>query len=767
MKTASALALLLVTATSALPQGKIRFINDSRHLVYWSPDVSQLHTSDTALAGQVYMLGQGGQALTLELWAGSSSLVLSRVATTDFGGQGASGFFPGESVTLPIPGGTPVFFQILIYDSAAGSYATASSTVGHYFGQTPVFTAVPSTTIAYNSIVNHNSPVFSTWADGNYNMDLVSPDFRGAIMLQLHPTPIWISTQPSNQVVTVGQPASLVVLAGDLPTLSYQWYINGSALAGATDNAYTVASAHPSDAGTYYVVVTNSYGSVFSSDAVLQVLPTNAPSIQVNGQLAVGTVLSANPAQVTMSGGFAGGFIFYTVDGTTPSTTSPLYSGPVVLSNSATVRAISLSGDFSQSAEAPPIMVSLVPSYDLQTSVVGGGVITITPLGSPYVSNSVVTLVATAAANWVFDHWAGDASGNQDPLRLRMNGPKTVQAIFAATAYPLTVSTPGGGAVTVDGLVVPPGSYYPTGTVVTLSAAPNSGWNFLGWQGDSTGTNNPLVLTINQTNNIQAIFGTEVTTSVVGSGSILLNPPNPVPFGVASATGIPDPGNYLRVWSGAANGTNNTTTFFVTNATPAVGALFVTVPPGTCTLNVMVNGPGTVSVDPQKPYYSLGETVTLTAVATNANASFNGWAGDTGGTANPLTLTLDTNRVVIANFGSTPSVMITPPTQTVLVGSNAVLNAIGAGLPPLSYQWLRDFAPVTGATNTAYTIYNAQPTDGGPYRVRISNPYGSATSAVATVTVVTPPSIANQPSSSTVTAGTPLQLIVGAVGTSP
>jgi hypothetical protein len=348
-----------------------------------------------------------------------------------------------------------------------------------------------------------------------------------------------------------------------------------------------------------------------------------------------------------------------------------------------------------------------------------------------------------------------------------MNGPKAVEAVFAATAFPLTVSTPGGGTATVNGQVIPSNTYYPTGTVVTLAATPNSGWSFLGWQGDATGTNNPLVLTINQTNNVQALFGTQVGVSVAGSGSILLSPPNPVPFGVASATGVAGPGYYFRVWSGAASGTNNPTAFLVTNAMPSVGALFCTVPSGSCTLNVIVNGAGTVSVDPQKLYYSLGDTVALNALAADTNSAFIGWAGDATGTANPLTLTLDTNKVVIASFGSAPSVTIMPPSQTVLVGSNAVLNAIGAGLPPLNYQWLRDFTPITSATNTSYTIYNAQPADQGAYRVIISNPYGTATSTVATITVVSPPSITLQPLSSTVAAGIRLQLIVGAAGTSP
>jgi hypothetical protein len=81
-----------------------------------------------------------------------------------------------------IPAG-PAFFAVDIYDAAAGSYLIASTTPGHLFGTSGLFTAVASGTIAYNSLVNHNSPADSTWADGTYNFDNYLPGARGAILL--------------------------------------------------------------------------------------------------------------------------------------------------------------------------------------------------------------------------------------------------------------------------------------------------------------------------------------------------------------------------------------------------------------------------------------------------------------------------------------------------------------------------------------------------------------------------------------------------------
>ena len=66
-----------------------------------------------------------------------------------------------------------------------------------------------------------------------------------------------------------------------------------------------------------------------------------------------------------------------------------------------------------------------------------------------------------------------------------------------------------------------------------------------------------------------------------------------------------------------------------------------------------------------------------------------------------------------------------------------------------------------------YTIASAQASDTGNYTVIVSNALGSATSAVATVTVVFPPSITVPPQSQDVAAGTSLSLAVLASGTAP
>ena len=541
---------------------------------------------------------------------------------------------------------------------------------------------------------------------------------------------------------------------------------NGTNIVGATNLTLNLANVQFSDSGTYSVVTTNIYGFSFSSSAILSVIPYGAPSIFVNGQVTLQTVSANAAAQITMLSGFPNGITFFTLDGSTPNYNSQIYSGPITLTNSTTIKAMSLSADFSQTAYAPAVALQIIPVYTLQTSVIGNGAITVSPTNSSYASNSVVALTATASQYWSFDHWAGDASGNQNPLSVTMNGPRNVQAVFVPTSYPLTASTPGGGSVTVNGQAIAPATYYPTGSVVTLSATASNGWSFMGWQGSAIGTNNPLNLTISQTNNIQAIFGTIVTTSPIGGGSIVLNQANLIPYGtLLTASAVANNGNYLVTWGGAASGTNTPASITVTNVTPTIGALFSALPGGKYSLIAVVNGNGSVTISPQQSYYNPGDNVTLTASTTNPGTSFYGWTGDATATNSSISVLMNASKVIQANFGALPSVTITPPALTILAGSNSLLTASASGLPPLSYQWENSLGAIADATNSTLAINNAQSTSADNYFVVVANPYGAVTSAVATVTVVFPPAITMQPVPQTVAAGTPVTLGVTATGT--
>jgi len=87
-------------------------------------------------------------------------------------------------------------------------------------------------------------------------------------------------------------------------------------------------------------------------------------------------------------------------------------------------------------------------------------------------------------------------------------------------------------------------------------------------------------------------------------------------------------------------------------------------------------------------------------------------------------------------FNAAPGITLDPVDKTVLVGGSATFAVTASGAQPLSYQWQRDSVDIAGATGTSYTIAGVQAQDNGAmFDCRVSNAYGSVTSAAARLTV--------------------------------
>jgi hypothetical protein len=114
-----------------------------------------------------------------------------------------------------------------------------------------------------------------------------------------------------------------------------------------------------------------------------------------------------------------------------------------------------------------------------------------------------------------------------------------------------------------------------------------------------------------------------------------------------------------------------------------------------------------------------------------------------------------------------PSISTQPQSRTNLVGTSATFNVIASGDNLLSYQWRFNGTNISGATGPNYTLVSVQLTNAGNYSVVVTNFAGTVTSAVATLTVLTPPSIVTQPQSRTNSLGTSATFSVVATGTAP
>jgi hypothetical protein len=106
------------------------------------------------------------------------------------------------------------------------------------------------------------------------------------------------------------------------------------------------------------------------------------------------------------------------------------------------------------------------------------------------------------------------------------------------------------------------------------------------------------------------------------------------------------------------------------------------------------------------------------------------------------------------------------PVGAVYVGDTLTLSVDAGGTPPLSYQWRKDGAPISGATSSTLAKANLDARDSGNYDVVITNVQGSVTSQLATVSVqpLSPPAISQNPRDRTLYKGGLLNLTVQASG---
>ena len=90
---------------------------------------------------------------------------------------------------------------------------------------------------------------------------------------------------------------------------------------------------------------------------------------------------------------------------------------------------------------------------------------------------------------------------------------------------------------------------------------------------------------------------------------------------------------------------------------------------------------------------------------------------------------------------SPPSTTVISSGSTIIQGYAATFTGTASGSTPLKYQWyFTDSATftnvITGATTNIYTLASVQPTNSGAYFLIVTNLYGSATSSLASISVL-------------------------------
>lgn len=267
--------------------------------------------ADTSLSGSVYQVtitnvagSTTSQAATLTVQPAPTLAV----GETQEGAIAVAGEVDWYRFTITTAGG----YQLAV--AAAGTDAARWTLANPYL---QLLTSTGSS-IAYD---NDSGPGYDpllgrNLTPGSYIFAVASEytSYTGTYAVSVQPLiPPSVTTQPASVTIVEGQSATFSVVANSSTSASYQWTRNGTSIAGATSQSYTIATSDTALSGSAYrVVVTNAAGSVTSDPATLTVepAPTLAVGASLNGTIARSgevdwyrfTIDGAGGYQVTVSG---------------------------------------------------------------------------------------------------------------------------------------------------------------------------------------------------------------------------------------------------------------------------------------------------------------------------------------------------------------------------------------------------------------------------------------------------------------------------------
>ena len=553
-----------------------------------------------------------------------------------------------------------------------------------------------------------------------------------------------ISIQPTNQAIEINQPAVLQVIAYGTSPLSYQWRKNGTNIAGATNAAYAMVSTQTNDAAAYSVFITNFYGSVLSTNALLTVF-------------IVPPAISVQPSGLTVDVGY-------------PALLQVTAYGSIPLSYQWRQNGTNLSGATSSSYYTPSAQLGDAGLYSVLVS---------SPFGSVLSSNAALAVLPTPPSILVQPADRIVPAGRSATFRVTATGALPFSCQWRKEAVDILRAT--NSAFTVLGALPDDAGRYCV-VVTNNYGAVTSQWAALTVSADA-----PLsVLLIYDTNGLgtpalqQALQNAGLLLSLSATDETGYTGDNPAPDefdavihlnGTTFMNAMPLAGQIALtnfVWNGggflhtewdayeATAGMSTMRDLILFDFNYSSGTLALTNVPAQQAHPILAHVPPAFSIQAS---YTYGQAHAFASQpATVLMRSTNGYdavavrelnlgrivgfnhAGNYDTSFTPLTLA-DTNiqQLFIDGVrwaGSRPlSITSQPAGRTVALHGPAVFTVGVGGAPPFYFQWRKGGVPIPNATNASLAIADALPADAGLYSVNVSNLSRSLISSNAQLTV--------------------------------
>lgn len=217
-----------------------------------------------------------------------------------------------------------------------------------------------------------------------------------------------------------------------------------------------------------------------------------------------------------------------------------------------------MDGDRNVTANFEPDSVTL-------TVTATHGTVDATPASADgrYAFGTAVLLTATPDSGHHFVDFSGDVAATSDTVTVLMDGDKSVTASFGADSVTLVVTATHG---VVDATPASANGRYAFGTVVQLTAQPDTGYRFVGYTGDVVATTDTASVVMTGDKVVTASFGPDSVTLTVNAmhGSVGQSPlPTDGRYAYGTAvllTATPDAGYHFVDFTGDATASTDTVT---------------------------------------------------------------------------------------------------------------------------------------------------------------------------------------------------------------
>ena len=573
-------------------------------------------------------------------------------------------------------------------------------------------------------------PNVSTNNTGNYAVIVTSPygsvtSTVAALTVNLPPC---ILVQPASQGVMPGSNAILSVTAAGTPSCNYLWYFNATNLVqNGTNASLILTNASSTNTGQYLVVVTNAYGSVTSQVAIVALPPS----------------LTAQPVSQTALPGTNVAFGM-TVSGVGPFTYQWQFNG----------------------SNLPNGIITTVAGNGTAACAGDGGAATSASLNNPqcvafdnfgnlFIADTANSRIRKVSPNGIISTVAGTNSGGYSgdggmATNAQLSSPCGIVLDAAGNLYIADSANNRIRKVGTDG-------------IITTEAGTNSA-GFSGDGGPATNAElyDPTALALDSAGNLYIADNDNGRVRKMDANGII-------------STVAGDGLNYYSGEGGQATEANLTTTSGI--VLDASGNLYIADAYDNRVCEVGTNGIITTvaGVGPNYPYD--GALAGDGGPATNAGLFFPyGLSLDAGGNLyiadmdDECIRMVDTSGVITTiagNGGATYFGDGCPATNASLLLPNGLAMDAPGNLYIADTHSERIRKVLLYAVHPTLTLLNVGATNAGNYAVVITSPYGSSTSAVATLTVEAPPVVTVQPANELAVAGNNASLAVTVAGSGP